>query len=100
MLFVRIVEARIGKYFDPTRQRMLKFSGVPIGVGYARMHRQRYNSHNFRAMRLRVGRCSRKIMDQIEGAARQDNTSPPKTLDLAIVVLNYNTRDLLRECLR
>jgi len=39
-------------------------------------------------------------MDQIVTVAPHDIVAPPSELDLAIVILNYNTRDLLRECLQ
>jgi GT2 family glycosyltransferase len=39
-------------------------------------------------------------MDQSETISSQSVVKPSSNLDLAIVILNYNTRDLLRDCLR
>jgi N-acetylglucosaminyl-diphospho-decaprenol L-rhamnosyltransferase len=39
-------------------------------------------------------------MDQREKVDTPSGAEPPSNLDLAIVILNYNTRDLLRDCLR
>jgi GT2 family glycosyltransferase len=72
------------------------FQSIPTGDGFARAKDIAASRYILARARWIVG----KLMDPIETAGSQAVAKPPSSLDLAIVILNYNTRDLLRECLR